>query len=154
MKIQDHSSCRGFSLVELLIVAAVLGLIVAMAMPNLLNAIQKARQARTIADANAIAKGCALYQQDLAHYPVAAAGSTAEVLRPHLLPYTENFSAIDGWRREYLYTSTDGESYTLVSLGLAGELDEPWSAGTTSYFVDDIVLIDGAFYQVPDGPQQ
>mgnify|MGYP001822412467 CR=1 FL=1 len=154
MKIQDHSSCRGFSLVELLIVAAVLGLIVAMAMPNLINAIQKARQARTIADANGIAKGCALYQQDFAKFPIAAEGSTASVLTEHLVPYVESFNAADGWRREYLYTSTDGDSYTLVSRGLGGELDQPWTAGTTSYFADDIVLIDGAFFQVPDGPQQ
>jgi hypothetical protein len=42
----------------------------------------------------------------------------------------------------------------LVSLGLGGELNQPWTAGTTSHFTDDIVLIDGAFFQFPDGPQQ
>ncbi len=153
MKTQHHSSCRGFSLVELLIVAAIIGLIVAVALPNLLNAIQKARQARTIADANAIAKGCALYQQDFAKYPVAAENSAVGSIRGHLAAYTENFAALDGWRNSYLYTSTDGDSYTLVSLGINNEFDTPWTAGPTSYFVDDIVVVDGSFIQFPDGPQ-
>lgn len=153
MNTQHHSSCRGFSLVELLIVAAVIGLIVAIAMPNLINAIQKARQARTVADANAIAKGCALYQQDFALYPVAAENSEVSTIRPHLAAYTENFAALDGWQNAFLYTSTDGASYTLVSYGLENQPDQPWTAGPTSYFVDDIVVVDGTFIQFPDGPQ-
>jgi hypothetical protein len=42
----------------------------------------------------------------------------------------------------------------LASYGLGGEKDASWPGGTTSYFVDDIVMVDGAFHQVPDGPQQ
>ncbi len=69
MKTQDHTSCRGFSLVELLIVVAVIGLIVAIAIPNLLNAIQRSKQTRTISDMRSISNGLGIYQQDYAKFP-------------------------------------------------------------------------------------
>jgi len=65
-----RSASRGFSRVELLIVVAVIGLIVAIAVPNLVNAIQRARQTRSVADLSAIAKAVSMYQQDLAEYPI------------------------------------------------------------------------------------
>ena len=70
MKTQDHTSCRGFSLVELLIVVAVIGLIVAIAIPNLLNAIQRSNQTRTISDIRSISNRLGIYQQDYAKFPL------------------------------------------------------------------------------------
>ncbi len=85
MKTQHPSSCRGFSLIELLIVAAIIGLIAAIAIPNLVNAIQRGRQARTVGDARGLATSVAMYQQDYAKYPIVQGPCVMRrALRPHI----------------------------------------------------------------------
>jgi len=65
-----------------------------------------------------------------------------------------NYSPVDGWMRPFLYTSTEGEHYTVVSYGLDGEETLPYRSGPTSFFVEDIVITDGIFKQYPEGVQR
>jgi general secretion pathway protein G len=153
MNTQRHLTSRGFSLIELLIVTAVIGLIAAIAIPNLVNAIQRGRQARTVGDARAISNAIGMYQQDYAKFPIAASWVGVDSIRPHILAYMGNFNELDGWQRTYQYQS-DGDNYTLVSYGMNGTADTPWTQGPISFFDDDIVIEGGAFIQYPEGIQQ
>src|SRR5437016_230886 len=64
---------KGFTLIELLIVVAIIGIIVAIAIPNLLNAIQRAKQKRTMGDMRSIGTAAESYSVDYNAYPPAAA---------------------------------------------------------------------------------
>jgi len=68
---------KGFTLIELLIVVAIIGIIAAIAIPNLLNAIQRGKQKRTMADMRAIATSAEAYAVDNNLYPAAAYSAIA-----------------------------------------------------------------------------
>ena len=153
MNTQSHSTSRGFSLIELLIVTAVIGLIAAIAIPNLVNAIQRGRQARTVGDIRAIATAVGMYQQDYAKFPEASSWIGLEEIDSQISAYMGSFNRLDGWQRPFMYQS-DGDNYTLVSYGMNGIADLPWNKGKIHYFDDDIVVEGGAFVQIPEGVQQ
>jgi general secretion pathway protein G len=154
MNTQRLSSSRGFSLVELLIVCAVIGLIAAIAIPNLVNAIQRGRQARTMGDLRSLATSIGMYQQDYAKFPIQDSLSTISNLNSILIAYMGGFNHTDGWQRDFVYRSTNGDDYTLVSYGLNGIADQPWTSGPINYFDDDLVIQGGSFVQWPEGVQQ
>lgn len=153
MNIQRYSMSRGFSLVELLIVCAVIGLIAAIAIPNLVNAIQRGRQSRTIGDLRGLATAVGMYQQDYAKFPLASSLGSITEIEDSIRPYMGSVSRIDGWQRAFLYQS-DGDDYTLVSYGMNGTADQPWTQGPIHYFDDDLVVQGGSFMQWPEGVQQ
>ena len=75
---------KGFTLIELLIVVAIIGIIAAIAIPNLLNAINRGRQKRTMADMRSIATAVESYEVDFNFYPKVA---TAVAFQTDLAPY-------------------------------------------------------------------
>ena len=142
----------GFTLIELLIVVAVIGIIVAIAVPNLINSIQRSRQSRTTADIRMISEGIEAYQNDYSFYPVVENGTVAD-LYDELAIYIRNYNELDGWRQPVLYDS-DGSHYTVISFGWDGHSTLPYVPGPTNTFDADIVFVDGSFLQWPEGPQE
>ena len=153
MNSQHFSTSRGFSLIELLIVCTIIGLIAAIAIPNLINAIHRGRQARTIGDLRSLTTGIAMYQQDHTSFPVVSDWVGVAVLEDSLQAYMGVFNDLDGWRRPFMYLS-DGNSYTMASCGLNGYADLPWTLGATHFFDEDIFVNNGVIVQWPAGVQQ
>jgi len=141
----------GFTIIELLIVVAIIGIITVLAIPNLIAAIQRSRQSRTVADIRLISEGIEAYQTDHSSYPVVSNGTVA-ALGSDLEIYIRSFNDLDGWGEPVFYDS-DGSHYTVISFGWNGSSNLPYVNGPTSTFDADIVFADGNFLQWPEGPQ-
>lgn len=67
---------RGFTLIELLVVIAIIGLLASIVVASLSSVQSRGRDARRMADVDAIRKALTLYSSDNAVYPIAAATTT------------------------------------------------------------------------------
>jgi type II secretion system protein G len=146
---------KGFTLIELLIVVAIIGIIAAIAIPNLLNAINRGRQRRSMADIRSIGTALEAYSVDFNAYPkVSLSDDTVDKLQTYLEPtYIKRLPRRDGWNRDIrVNLDNQGTTYTLWSQGKDGSTGT-WTQGPKTDFADDIVFANGQFYQWPEGQQ-
>jgi type II secretion system protein G len=153
----------GFTLIELLIVIAIIGILAAVAIPNLLNAVQRGKQKRTMSDMRALATAIEAYAVDYNVYPAATCNPgvfTAGGARlttdsfTNLTPtYLGRVLVADGWGGFMSYAiSATTNRYMIRSYG-RDKVASALVCGTTTNFNDDIVYADGAFIQWPEGTQ-
>jgi len=149
------SNAKGFTLIELLIVVAIIGIIAAIAIPNLLNAIDRGKQKRTMADLRSMGTAIEEYSIDNNFYPSA---TSVTALQDQVSPsYIRTLPPNDGWGGGFEVASTPS-LYTLASCG-KGQTTACTSActgscGATAAFADDIIFSMGSFVQWPEGKQQ
>ena len=151
---------QGFTLIELLIVVAIIGIIAAIAIPNLLNAVDRSKQKRTMADVRYLGTALEAYAIDNTLYPIQA--SEADVAASSLFAaiepiYMRNAPPLDGWGNSSRFQS-DGLAYTIGSLAKdgnsGGNLALAGTGGPTTKFDCDIIFSLGSFVQWPEGTQQ
>lgn len=156
----------GFTLIEVLVVVAILGIVVAIAVVNYLNAIDRGRQRRSMADMRGMATAVEAYAADFDRYPPASAfvlpvglelpTGTLVVAQPYLQPtYLRVVPLADGWNSWFTYGTTSAQTdYVLRSAGREGLPQTDPLYGPTTDFRSDIILVNGQFVQWPDGVQR
>lgn len=144
---------KGFTLIELLIVVAIIGIIAAIAIPNLLNAINRGRQKRTMSDIRSIATAMEAYSVDFNFYPKITAAVVSD-FTTYLMPtFIKRLPSNDGWNQALVaINDIGGQSYTLYSKAKGGT-GQPGTAGPKTDFADAIVFSNGQFYAWPEGMQ-
>jgi type II secretory pathway pseudopilin PulG len=151
-----------------LVIVAIIGIVAAIAIPNLLTAKQRAIQKRTMADIRMLGVALESYNADNNEYPKGAAPVD---LREALVPkYMQSVPAFDGWGHAIQYTclkdATTPQSdkcvgYVIGSAGKDGRFEHDslletlagQSRGTTN-FDCDIVYSAGSFVEYPEGVQR
>ncbi|MEK7282892.1 MAG: prepilin-type N-terminal cleavage/methylation domain-containing protein, partial [Acidobacteriota bacterium] len=143
---------KGFTLIELLIVVAIIGIIAAIAIPNLLNAIDRGKQKRTMADMRSLGTSVESYAVDNNFYPKGMASVAAAGVSTHVAPiYIKTVPTTDGWNNAWDIDSTaTGSQYTITSPAKDGTQGAQ-TGGQTGDFTCDILFANGQFFQWPQG---
>ena len=165
----EASARRGFTLIELLIVVAIIGLIAALLVPNLLDALQKGKQKKTMGDIRIT--GTAMMSWLTDEFAAAAAGASTvdisdwsgtadlDVIRSALIPaYVQEVPERDGWRNTYSYRLDIGNPASEnVAMAASGGRDGSLVAGIYTVggfdptdYDQDIVWADGKFIRRPE----
>ncbi len=123
------SSQGGFSLVEILVVLVIMGLLISVVAPTVLNRADDARIQKVYADFKSIETALKIYRLDNYLYPSTEQSLEALVIPSTLDPEPRNFKAggylseipIDPWGRPYLYLSPgENSEIDIYSLGADG----------------------------------
>ncbi len=110
---------RGFTLIELMVVLAIIGVLAALIVPNVIGRADDARVTAARTDVGNLMQTLKLYKLDNLRYPTSEQGLQALVARPTSEPVPPNWKAYldklpnDPWGRPYQY----------MNPGLKGEVD-------------------------------
>ena len=128
--VRGNRSVGGFSLIELLVVLAILGILAAFIVPRLMSRPDDARVVAAKQGVSAIASALNLYRLDNFRYPTLEQGLSALVSKPQQPPIPANWpnggylSSLpqDPWGGAYVYRLSDsGDEAEVISLGSDGK---------------------------------
>lgn len=114
---------RGFTLIELMVVIAILGILAALIVPKFVGFTDDARVSAAKQDIASIMQALKVYRIDNGTYPTTEQGLRALIAKPTTEPIPSNWRQggylernsmpMDPWKREYKY----------LNPGLRGEID-------------------------------
>lgn len=125
------SSQRGFTLLELLVVLAVIATLAAVVGPAILRNVGDAKESAARSQIEIFALALDAYRLDTDHYPTSAEGLSVLRMAPASKsarwrgPYLRKDVPLDPWARAYVYVSpglVNPSSYDLFTLGRDGQV--------------------------------
>jgi general secretion pathway protein G len=158
---------KGFTLLELLIVVMIIAIIAAIAIPNLLVAIQRGRQRRTMVDMRNLAMAWEARNIEVGRYNAAGTlpGLDQQIamtdLNTALAPtYIKVLPWNDGWNHQFQTWSNQAwnstapaQQYAIISAGRDGQFATSETLGALQNFDCDIIFSNGSFLAYPEGAQ-
>ena len=110
---------RGFTLIELMVVLAIIGVLAALIVPNVLGRADDARITAARTDVGNLMQALKLYKLDNQRYPTAAQGLQALRNKPTVEPVPMNWKPYV----EKLPNDPWGQPYQYLNPGIKGEVD-------------------------------
>lgn len=113
---------RGFTLVELMVVVAIIGLLAATVTVSVMGQTYEARKTRCVADFENIGKALKLYKLAVGSYPrdIRYLWERPDNAAKWAGPYLEEYPPKDPWGNDYVYTFSGGNDYEIISYGADG----------------------------------
>jgi general secretion pathway protein G len=130
MSADNSCSCRGFTLIEIMVVVVILGILAAVVVPRFLSRPDEAKVTKTKVDMKSIEEALGMFKLDNGFFPSTEQGLKALVKKPETGRIPGKFSADgylkkvpnDPWGSVYLYISPGVHSrdFDLISYGADG----------------------------------
>ncbi len=147
MSSMNNRSCRGFTLIEIMVVVVILGILAAIVVPRLLSRPDEAKVTKAKVDMKSIEESLGLFKLDNGFYPSTEQGLKALVNKPETGRIPAKYSVdgylkkvpVDPWNKPYLYISPGVHSrdFDMISYGADGEPGgEEFDADINSWELD------------------
>ena len=129
----NRSHEKGFTLIELMVVIAILALLGGVVAPQVMNKLKAAKPQKVRIDINATGMALEMYAVENGDYPTTEQGLDALLTQPTSQPEPLNWNGpyvkkgtkfVDPWNHEYIYeqpSTHEGYDYDLFSFGPDGQ---------------------------------
>jgi len=117
----ENRSQLGFTLIEVMVVIAIIGIMATLIVPQIMSKPDEARVIAAKQDINSIVQALKLYRLDIGRYPTTEQGLSALVTKPTREPIPQNWKA-NGYV-DRLPKDPWGFAYQYSNPGTRGEID-------------------------------
>ena len=141
-------SDAGFSMIELMIVMAIISVIAAIGISSGMHAFDSARLGRSIGNARGVSEALLRYQTDTSSLPGGGLQKVSNITSL-LIPVSGRVAEVDGWENDLYYepiTVSGYPTYRIYSYGKGGIPDGVVTGNWVDYYTD-VVIEGGSFIQ-------